>query len=212
MAVQTANTIQSGHSFVAPNWIDESIIIKQQDILLKSYPFQFVKIGLVPNINLLNTMIRSCIKANPSVKIVWDPVLSATAGFNFDQDFKNIENTLKHLYLITPNFEEIKKLSGMETEIEGANALSQFCRVLLKGGHNSAALGKDLLFHRGEVQSFNPKAIKFSPKHGSGCVLASAITANLAKDYPLQKSILRSKRYIEAFLSSNNTLIGTHKP
>lgn len=212
MAVQTANTVQSENAFLAPNWIDESIVNAQLDLLLKTYQFKFVKIGLVKNIKSLNRLIKSCVRANPNVKIIWDPVLSASAGFDFKHDLLNIESVIKYLYLLTPNFEEITKLSGEVDQLLGAKKLSKYCKVLLKGGHNEKAIGTDILFMRDKVITFKPKPAKFAQKHGSGCVLASAIAANLAKDYPVQKSILRSKRYVEAFLSSNNTLIGAHKP
>jgi len=48
------------------------------------------------------------------------------------------------------------------------------------------------------------------PKHGSGCVLSSSLTANLALGYPLPEAALYSKRYIGQFLTSNKTLLGWH--
>jgi len=48
------------------------------------------------------------------------------------------------------------------------------------------------------------------PKHGSGCVLSSALTANLALGYPLPIAAERAKRYVERFLTSNKTLLGWH--
>ena len=37
------------------------------------------------------------------------------------------------------------------------------------------------------------------------------LVSNLQQGYPLQKSILKSKRYIEGFLSANKSLIGRHR-
>jgi hydroxymethylpyrimidine/phosphomethylpyrimidine kinase len=50
------------------------------------------------------------------------------------------------------------------------------------------------------------------PKHGSGCVLSSALTANLALGHPLPVAAKRAKRYTEQFLTSNKTLLGWHRP
>ena len=120
---------------------------------------------------------------------------------------------LKGLYIITPNWNEVKILSGVENGQEGAKKLSEYVKVYLKGGHNPDDLGKDFLFENTERQTFNPKARNktYYEKHGSGCILSSAITANLANGYPLQKSCLKSKRYIEGVLASSKTLLGRHK-
>jgi len=50
-----------------------------------------------------------------------------------------------------------------------------------------------------------------SEKHGSGCVLSSAMTAYLALDYGMVKACYRGKKYTEKFLSSNKILLGYHK-
>ncbi len=211
MAVQTANTIQTGSSFLSVNWIDEEIINQQLNELLSNYEFNFVKIGLVPSSVLLDTLVTSCQNKNKKTKIIWDPVLSASVGYDFGQNFKSLINTVKKLHMITPNHQEIKNLSGLEDPIAGAKKLSEYCLVLLKGGHDQENPGQDILYINGEQIKFKPKPIKFTEKHGTGCVLASALTANLAKGYPIRKSILRSKRYIEQFIESNSSLIGSHQ-
>jgi len=213
MAVQTANTIQTDTDFLSVNWIDETIVFKQLDVLLSKYKFKYVKIGLIPNLEFLKKAITVLKSYNPKTKIIWDPILSASAGYVFEQDLSQLETILEHVYLITPNWNEVKVLAKTDDAIEGAKQLSQLTKVYLKGGHNDRDLGKDYLFDGKTQKSFNPKkTVKpIHPKHGSGCVLSSAITANLQQGYPLQKSILKSKRYIEGFLSSNKTLIGKHR-
>ena len=49
------------------------------------------------------------------------------------------------------------------------------------------------------------------PKHGSGCVLASALTANLALGYALPVAAGMAKEYTARFLGSNKTLLGWHE-
>jgi hydroxymethylpyrimidine/phosphomethylpyrimidine kinase len=71
--------------------------------------------------------------------------------------------------------------------------------------------GRDYLFGGGKEHSFRPRENAKYAKHGSGCVLASAITANLAKGYNLQRSCLMAKQYTLRFLNSNSTLLGYHK-
>lgn len=213
MAVQTANTIQTENEFLSVNWIDENIVIQQLERLLAKYRFDYIKIGLIPNLAFLQKSIRLCKASNPQTKFIWDPILSASTGFNFNHQLDSLKEVLKDVYLITPNWDEVKVLSNTKDSIEGAKQISKITKVYLKGGHNPISLGKDYLFENEEQKTFNPKnsGKAVYSKHGSGCVLSSAITANLQQGYPLQKSILKSKRYIEGFLSSSKSLIGRHR-
>ncbi len=211
MAVQTANTVQTENTFTAVNWVDDAIIFNQLNSLLKQYQFNFVKIGLIKDLVLLEKIVDRCLEANPDTKIIWDPVLKASAGFDFNHDLSILNQILPKLYLITPNWNEIKSLTGNEDAMSAAKTLSQYVKVLLKGGHNLTAPGKDYWLDNSSIKTFNPKPARFHEKHGSGCVLSAAVLANLSKGYSVQKSVLRSKRYIEGFLSSHPSLIGKHK-
>ncbi|WP_432803752.1 bifunctional hydroxymethylpyrimidine kinase/phosphomethylpyrimidine kinase [Chitinophaga horti] len=48
-------------------------------------------------------------------------------------------------------------------------------------------------------------------KHGSGCVLSAAITANLALGDPLVRACGKAKAYTYQFLKSNSSLLGLHQ-
>lgn len=213
MGVQTANTIQIENEFLSVNWIDENIVISQLELLLTKYRFSYVKVGLIPSLEFLQNVISIIQLNNNHTKIIWDPILSASTGFDFNHNLNDLESILKQVYLITPNWNEVKKLSKQTDAIKGAKVLSEFTKVLLKGGHNEFNLGKDYLFQDDLQKGFNPKkTVKpIFAKHGSGCVLSSAITANLFQGYPLHKAILKSKRYMEGFLSSNKTMLGNHR-
>jgi hydroxymethylpyrimidine/phosphomethylpyrimidine kinase len=72
--------------------------------------------------------------------------------------------------------------------------------------------GRDLLFTTdGNVFPFRAKVLAKTGKHGSGCVVSSAITANLTNGLSLQRSCLKAKDYVTKFLTSSNTLLGYHK-
>ena len=211
-AVCTANTIQNESEFIAPNWINEEEVFDQLNIVLKQHQFDYVKVGLIPSLKFLDLMSKKLKTNNQQLKIIWDPILSASVGFDFEHDLSALKIVLKDIYLITPNWNEVKQLSGNEDVMKGAEELSQFTNVYLKGGHNEENLGKDYLFFEGKRYSFNPKNKKpIYEKHGSGCVFSATLTANLTKGYPMQKVCLRSKRYVEKFLSSTNELLGYHK-
>jgi hydroxymethylpyrimidine/phosphomethylpyrimidine kinase len=211
MAVITANTIQTENKFIALNPVDEDIVLRQLEALLKQYYFKYVKIGLVPNLELLQLCIDLLKKYLPEIKIIWDPVLSATAGKDFDLNLNILDNLLNSVFLLTPNFDEVKILAQEENSFQAAEKLAQKTNIYLKGGHNPDNPGKDYLYYHQKCYPLNPKQKqKIYPKHGSGCILASAITANLSKGYPILKASLRSKRYIEKVMSSNPSLLGFH--
>lgn len=210
-AVITANTVQTEDSFIAINWVDKGLVKEQLAALLKQYKFDVIKIGLIHSSAFLVELVGIIKKEYPKIKIIWDPVLSASAGMKFEQNLDDLKAALKLLFLITPNRDEIIELSGNPIAEEGATELSDHCYLFLKGGHNSAELGKDILFYKGETRNFLPKNDRFFPKHGSGCVLSSAIAANINRGYPLQKALLRGKRYVEFYLKSTPGLLGYHK-
>lgn len=210
-AVCTANTIQNEHEFVSPNWMTEKEVFAQLEVLMKIHKFEYVKIGLISSFEFLRKINSKLITQTPSLKIIWDPILSASAGFDFNHDLSELKTVLKDVYMITPNWNEIKQLSGNEDALAGAALLAQFTHVYLKGGHHPTAKGKDYLFFDGKVNVFNSKKKVNYEKHGSGCVFSSALTSNLAKKYPVVKACLRSKNYMYKFLNSSPTLLGTHK-
>ena len=207
-AVQTANTIQTETEFDKANWIDENVIFEQLNKILKNREFEFLKIGLIPNIEFLHKLCN--LKTLSETKKIWDPILATSTGVSFNHDLEGLKETIKDIYLVTPNWDEVVELSGTNEAEQGARELSNLTKVYLKGGHNEKALGKDYLFENGSVRSFNPVKGKYFTKHGSGCVFSSALTANLARKYPITKAILRSKRYVERFLSSSETKLGFH--
>jgi hydroxymethylpyrimidine/phosphomethylpyrimidine kinase len=214
LGIISANTFQNDIEFKNVDWISVEKIIEQIDLLRKRFEFEYVKIGLIESLEVLNK-ITSCLTSHiPNVKIIWDPILKASAGFEFHKEVDKIllEKICKQLYIITPNVPEALSLGSSKDANENAKQLSQHCNVFLKGGHSEKKVGYDTLFLKeGKQFSFRPKIKNIFPKHGSGCVLSSAIAANLAKGEDLHRACLKAKQYTEKILRSNKTLLGYHK-
>ena len=87
--------------------------------------------------------------------------------------------------------------------IKAAEKLSRElgCSVLIKGGYRKDS-ADDILFCDGRVVFFRGKRIGNPNTHGTGCTLSSAIAANLAKGYPLEKAVERAKEYISGVLEA----------
>lgn len=213
MAVNTGITNQVEDHFISVNWFSADEIISHIKPLLDKYPINFVKIGIIENLTTLHTVITFLKQQNKNITIVWDTVLSASSGFKMIKEInKNkLEEVLKNIFLITPNTTEAKTLSGTENEMDAANYLASFCNVLLKGGHSETEKGIDYLFHNHQQIKIQTALTKeLSPKHGSGCILSSAITANLALGNNLENACKKAKQYIETILNSNTNLLAYH--
>ena len=145
--------------------------------------------------------------------IFLDPKLTTSSAqfvFHSAVEKKLLEEVCSKLYLVTPNLDEISILApGMESEAAG-RYLSQFCHVLIKGGHGTSTLATDTLFTEDGVCLFETVRLVGFSKRGTGCVLSSAILANLAKGDALAQACSNAKNYIHSYLVSNHSMVGMH--
>ena len=213
VAVCTANTVQNDVSFKNCHWIDVDTIKDQIDLLFNRLKINYVKIGIVENWTVLKKLTTLLIQKNPKIKIVLDPVLRSSSRFDFhDSDTNLFDETLEHIYLITPNHEEIQQLYADKSIKHKVEHICESSNMLLKGRHIADDLGRDELYTtEGKKFILNPNMDNSTEKHGSGCILSSAITSYLALGFPLLKACYRGKRYTEKVLSSNKTLLGYHR-
>ena len=213
-AVPSALTHQNDIEFKHVEWITLDKIIFQIELLQRRFQFEYIKIGLIENLEVLYQLILYLKSTTKDSKFIWDPILKATAGYGFHKEVDNLllEKICKEIFLITPNVPEAIALGAFDDAVKNVKHFQQFCNVYLKGGHAVDNKGKDHLFTKeGKQFSFNPKGKNVFSKHGSGCVLSSSLTANLAKGFKLHAACLRSKEYTSNFLKSNKSLLGYHK-
>jgi len=214
VGVCSAITVQNDVEFRSLEWVHFDLIKAQIEILFSRMSIEVAKIGIIENSLVLKNIIDCLRQANPNIKIILDPVLSASTGFDFQSnEFSTAIKTLyKNIFLLTPNAEEVLKLTGQSNIEEGAKKISEHCAVLLKGGHRTDKKGEDVLWKKGkEVAVFAPNKIAESGKHGSGCVLSSAIAANISKGINIKEACKKGKAYTEDFLNSTTSLLGYHK-
>jgi len=212
LSVCTANTVQDDVEFKACHWISVDVILDQIEVLFKRFKINYVKIGIVENWETLSLLVEKLLELNSGVKIVLDPVLKSSSSFDFHSSNNEIlDEMLSKIYLLTPNYNEIQQLYPEKSIEDTIQHILLITNLFLKGGHHPNQLGKDELYTKeGKKFSLNPKLKNCSEKHGSGCVLSSAITSYLALGFPLLKACYRGKRYTEKFLSSNKSLLGFH--
>ncbi|CAI8924744.1 hydroxymethylpyrimidine/phosphomethylpyrimidine kinase [Chryseobacterium sp. IT-36CA2] len=209
LGVCTALTLQTAAKCLSLEWRPIDEVVEAIHVLMENYPVSAVKIGIVKNAEFLGRIVEIVKKKDPEVKIVWDPVLKSTSEFSFFdlETLSQLKNTVNQLSLITPNYNEYNVLKENNLLPD-----THKCSLLIKGGHREDHLGTDVLVENGKETLLIPAedSATYFPKHGSGCVLSSAITAELAKGENRETACRKGKLYIEKFLKSNPSLLGTH--
>lgn len=214
LSVCTAVTVQNDTTFKDCIWIEEAVILAQIDTLFERFSISAVKIGIIESWDTLNSVVRLLRKLNPTIIIVLDPILKASAGFNFHEqsNLQILSDVLNQCDIITPNYDEIKNLFPEKDIEDTISFISEKTNIYLKGGHRMDKKGWDTVYYSTIVQlNIKPGVSKVYDKHGSGCVLSSALASNLTKNILLEDACKYAKYYTEFFLNSNTSLLGHHK-
>lgn len=207
-AVCTALTEQNEDEFVAPGWVIWERIEAQLETLFRKHTFKYVKIGLVEKAKILKRIVEFVREKSPDAFIVWDPIASASAGFHFMRDAAEFLPVMKMIDLITPNADEYKFLGLEQAQEKGVIQMGKDCSVLLKGGHCEGSESIDTLLHEGKEYKFASPRLPGCGKHGTGCVLSSAILANVALGKSLPEACKIAKDYMNEFLKSGEGRLG----
>ena len=182
-----------------------------------------IKIGMLHSSELIHS-VRQVLKNYPTIPIVLDPVMVATAGGEKllqDEAIETLKSELlPHVFLITPNIPEAELLLGEKLESQRdlplaakklARLQGQNVSVFLKAGHLKEDQLVDIFYNAETDQMIEMPSKRIFTKntHGTGCTLSSAITAFLARGFSLDEAAVRGKEYIyQAILSGSKLEIG----
>jgi hydroxymethylpyrimidine/phosphomethylpyrimidine kinase len=78
--------------------------------------------------------------------------------------------------------------------------------VLVKGGHGSGPDSVDLLVETAGSTRFSAPRLRTENSHGTGCTLASAIAAGLAKGLLLGEAVSEAKTYVTRAIAAADRL------
>lgn len=212
MGVCTAVTFQNEDTYSGTHWMTLAEIIRQCELLFQHHRPEFVKIGLIQDFDVLQHLVIWLKKQIPDVKIVWDPILKASAGHVFHQNLQeHLQKVLNDIFLITPNTEELHHLFGdnVNTEMLQQIAMNNNVNILWKGGHNSGAITTDQLITPDAIYCHSLQKSRYT-KHGTGCILSSALLAHLAKGESLEQASSEAQLYVSQVIDSNDSLLGYH--
>ena len=215
MAVVTALTAQNttGVTRVLP--IPPDMVAAQIDAIFSDIAVDAVKIGMLAEPAIAEAVAESLRRAGAK-NIVLDPVLAATRGAALSEGGLPraiIEHLLPLVDLITPNLAEAAVLTGTALA-RGADEMTAQARALVEQGARAALvkgghLGgepMDVLFANGAARMFSGRRVDTRHAHGTGCALASAIAANLAKGSALGEAVAKAKTWLEQALAAGEAL------
>ena len=153
--------------------------------------------------------------------MVVDPVMVAKSGdrlLKADAIDALVSQLLPVVLIITPNLQEAEVLTGMRVECAddmkcAAVKLKEFGPkyVLIKGGHLPGN-PVDLLWDGRNFREYAGVRHQTPHTHGTGCTLASAIAAFLARGSSVEDAVARAKAYVTGAIAKGLPLGLGHGP
>jgi len=188
----------------SPEFLDAQI-----DACFDDFRIGAVKLGMLASAGVIDTVARALERHRPA-HVVVDPVMVATSGARLLEEdaLEALRSRLLPLAtVLTPNLPEAELLLGWKigdlaamTEAAAALRALGAPAVLLKGGHLSGP-GEvvDIISDAGGEQRTAHPRLRLDA-HGTGCTLASAVAANLARGLPLRTACAAAVDYVHAAL------------
>ena len=217
MTAITALTEQNTNGVFDILEIPIDFVVKQINCCLSDINANAVKIGMLHSADLISAVLEALfnnnIVSNKKVNIVLDPVMVAKGGHKLLKE--NAIDALKNFIkvaqpILTPNIPEAEILTGIKInnlkdmknvgkEIINLGA----SHVILKGGHMKARVMTDLLINSSEIHSIETSKIITNHTHGTGCTMASALSASLAKSIDIRHSFEIAHKYVNNAIKTN---------
>ena len=221
MSVLTSITAQNTCGVSSVFHLPSDVIKAQLDAVFSDITVKTIKTGMLATPDIITT-VSAKLTEQPIEHLVVDPVMVAKGGHALleDDSIASLKSQLcPQAFLMTPNIYEAQTLSGITINtIADARAAAKIihqlgCRhVLIKGGHLQDQPGTDLLYDGRFFQMYKGEYIQTQNTHGTGCTLASAIAAHLAKGKPIAKAIEVAKTYTTEAIRHGFTLGKGHGP
>lgn len=212
VTVPTALTAQNtmGVTMVMP--VPDEMLRAQLDAIFSDISVAAVKIGMIPNEQAAHIIVDSISQLD--VPVVCDPVMVSTSGTQLMTD-GCIEYIKQNLFplcaLVTPNIPEAQRLA--DAEHEELDSIGKYltdhyhCAFLLKGGHATGNIMRDVLYERdGSTHVYCSERIDSHNLHGTGCTLSSAIATLLATGLPLPDAVKEAKAVIDKGIAQGRNL------
>ncbi|MFF8034268.1 bifunctional hydroxymethylpyrimidine kinase/phosphomethylpyrimidine kinase [Streptomyces sp. NPDC016626] len=216
MSVLTAVTAQNSLGVQGVWELPVAAVRAQYRSVVDDIGVQAVKTGMLSSAELVEA-VADLIAATDAPAVVdpvgvskhGDPLLAASA-------LDSVRTRLLPVATVaTPNLDEVEQITGVRVASErdlrpAARAVLEFGPrwVVIKGGHLAAETGHavDLLTDGTREHWLRAPRYDNRHTHGTGCTLASAIAAQLAKGRPVPEAVAAAKEYVTGAIAAGFAL------
>jgi hydroxymethylpyrimidine/phosphomethylpyrimidine kinase len=206
-----ALTAQHTRGVTAVHVPDVAFLRAQVDACFDDFDVRAVKLGMLATAGVIDA-VAGLLAPHRAVPVVLDPVMVATSGAKLlaDDALDALRTRLLPMAaIVTPNLPEAELLLG-ET-IGDVAAMHRACAalrergaqaVLLKGGHLAEGdVVVDVFADARGLRDIRHPRLAIEA-HGTGCTLASAIAARLARGDALEAACVAASDYVHRALVS----------
>ncbi|MDF3835031.1 bifunctional hydroxymethylpyrimidine kinase/phosphomethylpyrimidine kinase [Cupriavidus basilensis] len=201
MSAITAITAQNTLGVTGVHAIPADMVAAQIDAVASDIGVDAAKTGMLGNAAIVEA-VAAAADRHGIRRLVVDPVMISTSGATLADDATTqamVRLLFPRALLVTPNLPEASYLLGRtiarreDMEQAARDLVALGCpAVLLKGGHLEAGddgLDDLLLGADGSVRVFSHQRVDTRNLHGTGCTLAAAIAAQLARGDTLEDAV-----------------------
>lgn len=215
--VVTALTAQNTRAVTGVFPIPGTFIREQIDTLFSDVRIDAVKIGMLADSQVIRAVAERLRFWKPQW-IVLDPVMVAKSGDALlapEAVRALIEELLPIASVLTPNLPEagvllsrtVTQIDQMEQAARDLFELSgRHCAVLLKGGHLSGTVCRDVLFDGKDVTERISPRLNTKNTHGTGCAMSSFLAACLARTGNLKEAFALTQDWMARAIASSDEL------
>ncbi|MCC5781260.1 hydroxymethylpyrimidine/phosphomethylpyrimidine kinase [Nitratireductor sp. B36] len=198
----TAVTVQTHTAVERVQLCEPDLVEAQMRAALSANVVAAIKIGMLGSRETV-ARVAAVLRDHVATPVVLDPVVASSSGRALlcDDAIAVMRKGLMPLCtLVTPNLPELALLSGGSEADEHQQARgllgSGVKTLLVKGGHAEGPRAVDTLFQAGEppLRFEGPRLP--GTMRGTGCMLASAIAAGLARGDGLEASVRAAKTHL----------------
>src|SRR5271157_1094085 len=214
-SVLTALTAQNTKGVFAVHEVPAEFIAAQMDAVFSDLDVSAVKIGMLGSAAAI-TAVAAGLRRHRARSVVLDTVMTASTGGKLlrDDAVDALRALIAQARLVTPNLPEAATLTGAEAARDEEEMYAQAQKllalgagaVLIKGGHGSGSESVDILVEGTSRTRFAAPRIETRNTHGTGCTLASAIAAGLARNLLLVDAVHQAKTFVTAALEAADRL------
>lgn len=206
LSVITALTVQDTAGVEAIHAFDSDWLTDQARGVLEDMRVDAFKIGFVGSLDNVGA-IAAVLADYPDVPVVFDPVMASGRGDEMAGD--EMIGAMRDLLLplttvVTPNSLEARRLAAGDDEIDDRMPLARCADILLELGtryvlvtgthENTPQVVNTLFGPDGEVRADAWDRLPGS-YHGSGCTLASAVAAGLARGFDIAEAVREAQEF-----------------